>query len=241
MIKVREYHRPKLGNSEGEYEDAFAFNLRTKRFAIADGASDSIFSNVWAQNLVKSFVKTNVPFRYKKKLVNGLLSKSREIWFKSIDWENMKWFVKNKAVKGSFSTFLGLEIRKKGKRYHYRGIVIGDSCFFTLNEELFSFPLKEASEFNITPELLWSGYGSPFNEEYKWDPPELTFFEGDLHQGDSILMATDSLSKWILENGEKRFKFLVESENPLNAIEELLQSKAMRNDDITLAIITLEP
>lgn len=241
MIKVREYHRPKLGNSEGEYEDAFAFNLRTRRFAIADGASDSIFSNIWAQNLVDSFTKSTVPLRYRKKLVRSLLSQSREKWFNSIEWNDLKWFVKNKAVKGSFSTFLGIEIRKRGNNYHYNGVTVGDSCLFTLNEELFSFPMKQASEFNITPNLMWSGYGSPFNEEYKWDFPKLTSFDGNLLPGDSIILATDSISKWILEDGANRYRFLLESPDPMEKIEELLQAREMRNDDITLAIITLEP
>ena len=43
---------PKHGNAEDEYEDAFAAG--SKRFAIADGASESSFAAPWARLLTEA-------------------------------------------------------------------------------------------------------------------------------------------------------------------------------------------
>ena len=50
---VQVFSVPKFGNTEDEYEDAVAFSLPDQRFAIADGATESSFSDRWAQSLVK--------------------------------------------------------------------------------------------------------------------------------------------------------------------------------------------
>ena len=49
---------PKRGNAAEEYEDAFAGDPASGRFAIADGASESCFAAAWAKIVVESYVKT---------------------------------------------------------------------------------------------------------------------------------------------------------------------------------------
>lgn len=46
----------KEGNKPEEYEDAFAGDPRSGRFAVADGASESSFACLWAKLLVNGFV-----------------------------------------------------------------------------------------------------------------------------------------------------------------------------------------
>jgi hypothetical protein len=61
---------PKAGNSDSEYEDAFfprrlkRRNGRRLRFAVADGATETSFSGVWARLLVSSFVRRAIGFEF---------------------------------------------------------------------------------------------------------------------------------------------------------------------------------
>ncbi len=53
----RVFALPKRGHRLEEYEDAYAGNPDGGRFAVADGAAESSFANVWAQLLVSGFVR----------------------------------------------------------------------------------------------------------------------------------------------------------------------------------------
>lgn len=242
MISVQEFHRPKLGNRDEEYEDSFAYNLTKQRFAIADGASDSIFSNVWARSLVNAFVDGSLTFAMDSSFLKNIIYMARRSWYNNIPWKSLKVFVKNKAIKGSFSTFLGLQLDCRGKSCKYRVIAVGDSCMFTMKgDSITGFPLNDPAKFNITPNLIWSGYGSPFPEEYDTKLPRIEFAEGTLREGESIMLATDAISKWILDNAPDSFPDLLANRNPMGFITGLLESREIRNDDITFSSITLRP
>lgn len=240
MINVREFHRPKLGNSEEEYEDAFSYNLNKGRIAIADGASDSIFSNVWAKSLVNAFVNGSVTYSADPEFLRSIIFMARRTWYNNINWDSLRVFVKNKAIKGSFSTFLGVQLKERRNSFDYKVIAVGDTCYFTYDGgKLEGFPLNDPSKFNISPQLIWSGYGSPFPEEYNTKLPRINFYEGSIEKGERLIFATDAMSKWILENGPGSFDNLFSLEDPHGFITGLLEARVMRNDDITYAAVTL--
>lgn len=241
MITVKEFHRPKLGNSEEEYEDAFAYNIDRNRFAIADGASDSIFSGIWARSLAEAFVNIDLKFSSDLQFLKRVIFESRKRWYNSVPWDTLRVFVKNKAIKGSFSTFLGIETERKGNNFDFRGIAIGDSCMFIPGRDgMTGFPLNDPAKFNITPKLIWSGYGSPFPEEYNTKIPDIMYYEGSLPAGSSIVMATDALSMWALSHAPKSFQTLMTEKDPIGLITGLMEKREIRNDDITFSMITLD-
>lgn len=242
MISVKEFHRPKLGNSDNEYEDAFACNFEHRRFAIADGASDSIFSNIWADSLVKSFTDLNKQVKNDESYLKEIIFGARKRWYNQIDWGSLKLFVKNKALNGSFSTFLGVQLTPSGRGYKCKIISVGDSCIFIVKEkETVPFPIDDPRKFNITPKLIWSGYGNPFPEDYNTKVPKLEYMEEVLMPGDRLLMATDAISKWIMENLPNSLDELQNDGNSYGFITGLLESREMRNDDITYSWVTLAP
>ena len=62
QVRTQVFHAQKKGNAESEYEDAsFPNNALEReevsefRCAVADGASESAFADVWAQLLVRAF------------------------------------------------------------------------------------------------------------------------------------------------------------------------------------------
>ena len=46
---------PRRGNKPDEYEDAFAVEDASGRYALADGASEGCFTGLWARLLVADF------------------------------------------------------------------------------------------------------------------------------------------------------------------------------------------
>lgn len=240
MITLKEFHRPKLGNKEEEYEDAFSYNLNKGRMAIADGASDSIFSNVWAGSLVKAFSDGSLSFSQDPSFLKSIIYMSRRTWYNSIQWNSLRVFVKNKAIKGSFSTFLGIQFTESGNEYDVQGIAVGDSCLFVSSDGgPEGFPINDPAKFNITPQLIWSGYGSPFPEDYNTKLPKINYYNGKIRRGDRMIIATDAMSKWILDHREKSFDTLFDLEEPVDFVTSLLEKREMRNDDITCVTLTL--
>lgn len=241
MNLVTEAHRPKLGNDEIEYEDAFAFSEDRNRYAIADGASDSVFSGIWARNLVKTFTELDTMVAdITADTIYSLISSSRDSWYRDINWDRLSLFVKNKAVKGSFSTFLGIDTHLFEGTYSIDVVAVGDSCIFYLQDGVLkSFPIDDPSKFGNTPNLLWSGYGAPFTGEFRWKKPEFSTFSFVMNPGDSIILATDALAKWMLENRETAWDSLIDCSNYSEFFDDLRTKREMRNDDITMALITL--
>ena len=118
---MREFHRPKSGYRESEYEDAYSLDAEGGKFAVADGATESSFSNIWAKALVSTFVENPPPMDMNdRQSVKNLLDAARKKWYREIDWTSLPWFQKNKAVLGSYSTFLGLQVDSPESPKRYR-------------------------------------------------------------------------------------------------------------------------
>ena len=100
---------------------------------------------------------------------------------------------------------------------------------------LAAFPLERAEQFNARPLLLSSNAA---NNERVWET--IVVRNGEYQAGDAFLFATDALAHWILaecEAGRPPWQTLnvLCSETDFAAlVTSLRQSRAMRNDDVTL-------
>ena len=104
-VSTRAFHVPKRGGTEEEYEDAyfpddFTDKVKAFRCAVADGASESAFADIWAQLLVQGFVK--------KKL---RIAELQQYWQKAVGGKKLPWFLEKKAKRGAFAAFVGLSLR----------------------------------------------------------------------------------------------------------------------------------
>jgi hypothetical protein len=224
---------PKRGNRPEEYEDAFAGDPATRRFAIADGASESAFAAEWARLLVEGYVQT--PGKPREWL--GLL---RQRWLQQLSGREMPWFAEVKFEEGAFATALGVAfgtMRSEGPR-RWHAWAVGDSCLFQVHQDRLvgSFPLTRADEFGNRPDLLCS----------RSRPGEKTkeyLARGDWHDDDRLLLMTDALAQWFLqqaEAGHRPWKVVeqrAKKETFAAWVEELRDAKTLRNDDVTLLII----
>ncbi len=107
-VSTRAFHVPKRGGTEQEYEDAyypdeFADDVGAFRCAVADGASESAFADIWAQLLVRGFGTRKMR-----------IADLQAHWQKTVGGKRLPWFLEKKARRGAFAAFVGLSIHGDG-------------------------------------------------------------------------------------------------------------------------------
>jgi hypothetical protein len=98
---------PRRGNSPTEYEDACAADDATGRYAVADGASEGCFTDLWARLLVEDFVHR----------LNCLaaewpasLTKPQGQWDADVHRETLPWHAERGVQEGAHAAFLGISL-----------------------------------------------------------------------------------------------------------------------------------
>lgn len=255
---VQVFWAPKKGNSSEEYEDAFGCAEEKGVFAIADGATESSYSEIWAQVLTRQFVASppeGVP--PDQTVLQEWLSPLQREWHANINWERLPWYAEEKARSGAFAALLGVKFltlaaepppsffsrllggfrKPQRKLPSWQALAIGDSNLFQMRDNalLRAFPLQKAEEFNSRPMLVGS---NPARNNNIWG--QVQFLEGDYQPGDQFVMATDALAKWFLERheaGSRPWHTLgaIKSDTEYQQfVAELREKSQIRNDDTTL-------
>jgi hypothetical protein len=244
---------PKGGNSTDEYEDASAQNRENGRFAIADGAAESSFADLWARLLVMGFVTEPVGIgtRWADWLAPLRLDWEAEVhaqWLEQRGVQPMPYHVENKFRQGAHATFLGLIVGDRPRRritQSWRAIAVGDSCLFQVRGQRMckAFPLKRSVDFNLSPALV----GSRANARHVRHRGVRA--RGEWRAGDRFWLMTDALAQWFLRQVEAGARPWDVLEPFLSAgassaddspqtfadwIVALRLSKDLRNDDVTL-------
>ena len=135
-FSVEAFSCQKAGNARTEYEDAWAIRGSDSptrcRVAVADGATESSFSALWAALLVESFVRgrSNGPDFFDD------LGAVRRLWWRKIRKRSLPWYAAEKARKGAYAAFVGLSINAVNRAW--RAVAIGDCCLFQVSEGVLS-------------------------------------------------------------------------------------------------------
>src|SRR5262249_4878772 len=137
------------GHTADEYEDAFAGDDRTGRFAVADGATESSFAAAWARLLVEEFVRT-------PGLWSTWLPSVRRRWAADIADRPLPWYAEAKAEEGAHATLLGVRLDLRRQRWFAQAV--GDSCLFHVRggRLLRAFPVERSEAFGNQPALIGS-------------------------------------------------------------------------------------
>lgn len=232
---------PKHGNTPEEYEDAaspqenFESEDETFRCAVADGATETSFSRLWAELLVGGYVK------------GSEVASLQVEWQKSISGRKLAWYAEEKAERGAFAALLGLTI-SDGKPGQWKAEAIGDCCLLHARQGnvLKLFPLSQSEEFNNSPFLISS------NADDGPDAvPPFTSLAGDWQPGDCFYLMSDAISHWTFKRQED-YGDAIHWLNGLTSQDVLAsfcqeQRKVvgsdsrplMRNDDVTIMSITV--
>jgi hypothetical protein len=258
---------PKAGNSDADYEDAFA--ITQSSVAIADGATESSFARVWAEALVEGFTNEHaVEAELEPTLEDSggrwwttrdlreYVAPLQRAWKAKVPWDRLAWFAEDKARSGAFATLLVFQFLRDSPRVgeeqelkchgaepglRWQALAIGDSCLFQIRDDTIrvAFPLVLAEQFNSRPILLSSNAA---NNDRVWET--VTICYGDCRAGDTFLFATDALACWIMteaEAGDKPWHALcgLESQAEFSAlVTRLREHHSIRNDDVTLVRIS---
>ncbi|MDQ3855280.1 MAG: protein phosphatase 2C domain-containing protein [Chloroflexota bacterium] len=241
-VRAQAYWLPKAGNSEDEYEDAYypetacISSASGFRCAVADGATETSFSALWARLLVRAYCCGSLSSR---NLTSALLPLQRE-WDEHVAKRPLPWFAEQKARQGAYSALVGLSIStvRFGRRIEgrWQALAGGDSCLFQLRGERLvrAFPLSRSEEFDSRPALISSHPAANAGLQ-----SQLRTATGRWLPGDLFYLMSDALACWFLRKLEEGLapRPLPEEVRPedfLEWIAELRRHGQLRNDDVTL-------
>lgn len=247
---MRAFRLQKAGNAIDEYEDAFwpraqtDAEVRSIRLAVADGATETSFSGLWAEILVEAFFQGHLRFD----VVSDEMLPLQERWRQQLGSKPMPWYAEEKLRSGAYAAFVGVEIHEGNDASGGRCIsyAVGDSCIMQIRgEELIqSFPIDRSEQFDSRPFLISSnpeGNGKLTSAVKR--------MEGTWKFGDTFLLMTDALACHFLklwETSDDRrellsiFNDLQDDEGFVARVnaerEHAIASAAspLRNDDVTL-------
>jgi hypothetical protein len=245
---IDSFHTQKAGNTASEYEDAFWMPVPTAglreegmRIAVADGATDAMYSGLWARLLVKAYGK----HRMTGETAQDHLSRAAQVWDRAVGRRPLPWYAEEKARSGAYAALIGLELSRgaDGDSGSWSALACGDSCFFHLRHDalLESFPLTRSDEFSSMPFLLGSHPRSRGLEGMRSGG-------GTWQEGDCFYLMSDALASWFLtrcEAGDVPWQALRDvtiAKQPTfeEWIFSLRRERAVKNDDCTLIGISFE-
>jgi hypothetical protein len=236
-IRTQQVLLPKSGFEASECEDFIGVDEQNFRFAVADGATEAFDARNWAQRLAENWVRSD----------SALTPETFHDWVASEGlalhscWSQLTlpWYAEEKARKGSFAAFVGVELDLQSDAPSWKAVALGDACLLHCRTGalLKSFPIEKSSSFNSAPLLVAS---DPLF--YKTSAPSLVIDSGQCQNNDVLLLVSDAAAAWYLERFEQNdFSDLLREFDELEAanfFENERRTGRIRNDDI--AVIRLE-
>ena len=242
-LTVKGFITHKQAETMDDCQDAMAVDENVGRYAIADGATRSFMSKPWAALLVKHFCKITRLSLTEDNWKEWLRPVQQE-WYQQVEKEvkmlKRYWLTNSfNTQESATSTFIGLEIDKVTSEW--KAIIIGDSCLFHLGDSGFkSYLIKDSAGFTNRPNAFTS-----FEKDNHHDPILVT---GDVKPGNTFILATDALAKWILAHKEVgKLETVCDALKDIETdiefhkfVETERNSESMRlvDDDVTLMIIS---
>ena len=236
---------PKRSESEETNQDAIAISPDERVFAIADGVSQSPFSQIWSKKVVNKFIKKPLDISdLNEQKIKDWLADIRKEWGSEIDQGKASELILDIAKKeGGSTTFLGMIIqKKKKKRQKLQLFGIGDTNMFLIKKneitgklDVVGWPVTSVESFTDRTKGLSS------IDNTLQGIPELKEF--DVKRGDIVILATDALAKWILKSanlGQRPWSKILKKKNDIaNFIDKLRYTNKIDDDDTTCIIIRI--
>ena len=250
MIKLiaKSFITQKKAESRDDCQDARHQNdpnEKVRRYAVADGATRSFFPKKWAELLVEYFCESSVPYPTIDNW-KAWIKPIQEEWLAQISARVKKrplFYLVNSlnSKEAATSTFIGLEFDRVQGRW--KAMIIGDSCLFHIGACGFrSYMIDKTADFTSRPEVFAS-----YEKDNRWEPD---FVADDANPGDTFVLATDALAKWILEHKEEgrydetlsKLNQIVNEEQFYEFVDCARTDEDIRlvNDDVSLTIISVE-
>jgi hypothetical protein len=240
----------KAGNSKQEYEDSFwpkrPLDGMTHecRIAVADGATETSYSRIWAKHLVRAYGQASLEDALRAGTLEGLQAKWEQIVSRLIARRKLPWYAEQKAQSGAFAAIVGLTIcdSPTGGRT-WKSTAVGDSCLVQIrgDDVLAKFPLSDSAQFDNSPFLVSTkAKSNDLVAEMVRDA------SGLWEEGDVFYLLSDAVACWFyknMENGEQPWRVLRDLGTDDHDFSEWLgqrrDQQEMRNDDVTIYRVDL--
>lgn len=209
---------------------------RSPRLALSDGASTSSGAELWASLLCQgaaafagdwTFPIDEAP--WVKECRSAWMAKSEE----ALGTE-APWYARAAQAKGAYGTLLALRIDEAG----WKAFAIGDTNLFHLHEGRLcrAFPIEQIASFDEAPSLV-SSRASIDKEDHPVHQAE-----GSLAPGDVLILATDALARYLMEQGAWNWALsLLEDPAPeasfLDVVQKGRAARQLKDDDTTLVLL----
>jgi hypothetical protein len=245
---------PKAGNTALENEDAVFPNPgvgmnghdEVVSFAVADGATQTSFSNLWANCLVNSCSTSHLS----EPAFLRAVGKAQVEWQQSLQGIELPWHAQEKFRQGAFSALAWLEIQyyplQPAYPFTWRALAVGDCCLFIASNYnvYLSLPLQNFAEFNNSPILIPSK-----SEKMESIKGMIQTARGSLRMGDQLILASDAISSWIMKQSQESHKDFIKmvlsykssrnSDGFVRWVQNLRKKNEIKNDDTSLILIEL--
>ena len=236
-LRTQQILLPKSDFEASECEDSIGVDEQNCRFAIADGATEAFDARNWAERLAQHWVQSE----------SALTAETFHKWVASeavelhSSWKQLTlpWYAEEKARKGSFAAFVGVELDLRTDAPEWKAIALGDACLLHCRDGALikSLPLSNSASFNSAPMLVASD-----SVIYKTTEQALVIDSGRCENGDVLLLASDAAAAWYLERFEQQNFADVFQTHDIEALAQFFENERdagrIRNDDI--AIVRLE-
>ena len=236
-LRTQQVLLPKSGFDSSECEDFIGVDEQNCRFAVADGATEAFDARNWAQRLAESWVRSD----------SALSSETFHDWVgreglalhSSWSQLTLPWYAEEKARKGSFAAFVGVELDLMSDTPSWKAVALGDACLLHCRDGalLKSLPVSQSASFNSAPLLVAS---DPVL--YKGSADSLIIESGRCQDNDILFLVSDAAAAWYLERFEQNDcpDILRENSEPDAAkfFENERDAGRIRDDDI--AVIRVE-
>ena len=250
--RFRVFWDAKLGSPAKEFEDAFwpgtpgTGSGVERRYAVADGATESSYSRHWAELLVEAYGGGAVS---PGALIRALPD-LQETWRSSHENTALPWFAAEKVAMGAFAALLGVSITGEGTDRKLSALAVGDSCLVVVGTDegrsrwpmKSRWPIKRSGDFGLNPALL-SSAAAPDSQR-----PLIRRRHVELAPRDTLFLMTDAIAAWFLreaEEGGRPWSTLLDvapggDDGFREWARDLRTTGAMRDDDVTVAIVDPE-
>ena len=235
----------KEAENSADCQDAYDQNDEKGYYAIADGVTHSFFPKEWATLLVEHFCE-NADLSSAKMDWRDWIGPIQQKWYEQVEEKvnvrNLYYLTNSFNTKESAaSTFIGVEFSKDNTEWE--AMIVGDSCLFHKSDSGFkSYLIEDSAGFTNYP-----GFFASFAKDNHSEP---TFIHDNANPGDTFILATDALAKWILEHKETgeldvaldTLKAVETDEKFYQFVHEARHDETIRlvNDDVTLMLISVE-
>lgn len=229
---------PKAGNAGAEYEDAYypagpgGYAGALLRFAVADGASEGMYSGAWAKLLVKVFGRDQDESWLERSFRSWDSWQRHELESRIARGRPLQWYEEPGWRAGAFAAFLGLNLSEDG----WKATAVGDCCLFLLRAHRLhqAFPLDASRSFGNRPALLCSrragNRGLVLQEA-----------GGRVVARDRFYLMTDALACYFLrekERGTGLGPVIATLEGDFDRhVPSLRAAALLKNDDVTMVSI----